>query len=101
MCSRSVSETRVRAKLNGTDLQSLPEQMDPAYKPAEIETRQVYGVSLQQRRNDAKIDASLFSNIVTKNKEVRRSPVFLPHIAARKGHVQCPTPSLTLNLRSS
>ncbi|KAI0332766.1 bifunctional purine biosynthesis protein ade10 [Cubamyces sp. BRFM 1775] len=45
-------------------------QMDPAYKPAEIETRQVYGVSLQQRRNDAKIDASLFSNIVTKNKEL-------------------------------
>ncbi|KAI0369751.1 bifunctional purine biosynthesis protein ade10 [Pilatotrama ljubarskyi] len=45
-------------------------QIDPAYKPADIETRQVYGVSLQQRRNDAKIDASLFSNIVTKNKEL-------------------------------
>ncbi|CDO76292.1 hypothetical protein BN946_scf184917.g8 [Trametes cinnabarina] len=45
-------------------------QMDPAYKPAEIETRQVYGVSLQQRRNDAKIDANLSSNIVTKNKEL-------------------------------
>ena len=26
---------------------------------------------MQQRRNDAKIDASLFNNIVTKNKEVR------------------------------
>ncbi|KAI0358252.1 bifunctional purine biosynthesis protein ade10 [Trametes cingulata] len=45
-------------------------QIDPAYKPGDIETRQVYGVSLQQRRNDAKIDASLFSNIVTKNKEL-------------------------------
>ncbi|KAI0761794.1 bifunctional purine biosynthesis protein ade10 [Trametes elegans] len=45
-------------------------QIDPAYKPADIETRQVYGVSLQQKRNDAKIDASLFSNIVTKNKEL-------------------------------
>lgn len=45
-------------------------QIDPSYKPAEIETRQVYGIHLQQRRNDAKIDASLFSNIVTKNKEV-------------------------------
>ncbi|KAI0691456.1 bifunctional purine biosynthesis protein ade10 [Cerioporus squamosus] len=45
-------------------------QIDPAYKPAEIETRQVYGVSLQQKRNDAKIDANLFTNIVTKNKEL-------------------------------
>ncbi|KAI8985782.1 bifunctional purine biosynthesis protein ade10 [Trametes punicea] len=45
-------------------------QINPAYKPAEIETRQVYGISLQQRRNDAKIDASLFSNIVTKRKEL-------------------------------
>ncbi|KAI0793851.1 bifunctional purine biosynthesis protein ade10 [Fomes fomentarius] len=45
-------------------------QIDPAYKPAEVETRQVYGVSLQQRRNDAKIDANLFTNIVTKNKQL-------------------------------
>ena len=45
-------------------------QIDPNYKPADIETRQVYGVYVQQRRNDAKIDASLFSTIVTKNKEV-------------------------------
>ncbi|KAF8449340.1 cytidine deaminase-like protein [Boletus edulis BED1] len=39
-------------------------EMDPTYTPPEIETRQVYGISLQQRRNDAKIDASLFSNIL-------------------------------------
>jgi phosphoribosylaminoimidazolecarboxamide formyltransferase/IMP cyclohydrolase len=44
--------------------------MDPDYVPPEVETRQVYGISLQQRRNDCKIDASLFQNIVTKNKEV-------------------------------
>lgn len=44
--------------------------MDPAYVPDKIETRQVYGISLQQNRNDAKIDGSLFTNIVTKNKEV-------------------------------
>ena len=47
--------------------------MNPNYTPAEIETRQVYGVHLQQRRNDAKIDAKLFENIVTKNKEVSYS----------------------------
>ncbi|WWC98797.1 phosphoribosylaminoimidazolecarboxamide formyltransferase/IMP cyclohydrolase [Kwoniella sp. B9012] len=50
-------------------------QMDPNYEPAEIETRQVYGVSLQQRRNDCKIDESLFQNIVTKNKNLPKSAV--------------------------
>ncbi|PIL24919.1 hypothetical protein GSI_12806 [Ganoderma sinense ZZ0214-1] len=45
-------------------------QIDPAYTPSDVESRQVYGVSLQQRRNDAKIDANLFTNIVTKNKEL-------------------------------
>ncbi|KAH7907356.1 AICARFT IMPCHase bienzyme [Hygrophoropsis aurantiaca] len=45
-------------------------EMDPAYTPPDVETRQVYGVHLQQRRNNAKIDASLFANIVTKNKEL-------------------------------
>jgi phosphoribosylaminoimidazolecarboxamide formyltransferase/IMP cyclohydrolase len=46
--------------------------MDPDYTPPEIETRQVYGISMQQRRNDAVIDASMFKNVVTKNKEVSR-----------------------------
>lgn len=45
--------------------------MDPAYVPAKQETRQVYGVSLQQNRNDAKITPELFNNIVSSNKEVR------------------------------
>lgn len=45
-------------------------QIDPGYTPAETETRQVYGIHLQQRRNDAKIDAQLFANIVTANKEL-------------------------------
>jgi hypothetical protein len=45
-------------------------QMDPNYEPPAIETRQVYGISMQQKRNDCKIDASLFENVVTKNKEV-------------------------------
>lgn len=49
--------------------------MDPAYEPSEIETRQVYGISMQQRRNDIKIDASLFKNVVTQNKELPQSAV--------------------------
>lgn len=45
-------------------------QIDPTYVPPAIETKQVYGISLQQKRNDCKIDATLFQNIVSKNKEV-------------------------------
>ncbi|KAA1468952.1 bifunctional purine biosynthesis protein ade10 [Dentipellis sp. KUC8613] len=45
-------------------------EIDPNYVPADIETRQVYGVYLEQKRNDAKIDAKLFTNIVTKNKNL-------------------------------
>jgi phosphoribosylaminoimidazolecarboxamide formyltransferase/IMP cyclohydrolase len=45
-------------------------QMDPNYTPAEVETRQVYGIHMQQKRNDAKINASLFTNVVTANKDV-------------------------------
>jgi len=45
-------------------------QMDSNYVPPLMETRQVYGVSLQQRRNDIKIDKSLFTEIVTQNKQV-------------------------------
>jgi AICAR transformylase/IMP cyclohydrolase PurH len=44
--------------------------MDADYVPPDIETRQVYGISLQQRRNDCKIDETLFQNIVTSNKDV-------------------------------
>ncbi|KAF9219728.1 bifunctional purine biosynthesis protein ade10 [Gyrodon lividus] len=45
-------------------------EMDPTYTPPEVETRQVYGINMQQHRNDAKIDAKLFENIVTENKEL-------------------------------
>jgi len=42
-------------------------EMDSSYEPPEVETRQVYGISLQQKRNDCKIDRSVFKNLVTKN----------------------------------
>ncbi|KAJ7777184.1 bifunctional purine biosynthesis protein ade10 [Mycena metata] len=45
-------------------------EIDPTYTPDEVETKQVYGVHLQQRRNNAKIDAALFNNIVTKSTEL-------------------------------
>ncbi|EGN92098.1 hypothetical protein SERLA73DRAFT_164227 [Serpula lacrymans var. lacrymans S7.3] len=45
-------------------------QMDPKYTPPAIETRQVYGIHMQQKRNDAKIGPELFSNLVSQNKEL-------------------------------
>ncbi|BGP21390.1 bifunctional phosphoribosylaminoimidazolecarboxamide formyltransferase/IMP cyclohydrolase [Rhodotorula toruloides] len=45
-------------------------QMDPSFNPGTQETRQVYGITLEQRRNDAKIDAKTFDNIVSKNKNL-------------------------------
>ncbi|EMR08685.1 phosphoribosylaminoimidazolecarboxamide formyltransferase/IMP cyclohydrolase [Pneumocystis murina B123] len=43
-------------------------QMNYDYEPPLIETRQVYGISLQQRRNDVKINEETFRNIVSNNK---------------------------------
>lgn len=45
-------------------------QIDPNYIPKNLETRQVYGVSLQQRRNDAIINQSIFREIVSQNKNL-------------------------------
>ena len=43
-------------------------KIDENYAPAEIEHKQVYGITFEQGRNNFKIDASLLSNIVTENK---------------------------------
>jgi phosphoribosylaminoimidazolecarboxamide formyltransferase / IMP cyclohydrolase len=45
-------------------------QMDPNYEPVDIETKSVYGFTLQQSRNNAIIDKNLFNTIVTANKNV-------------------------------
>ncbi len=45
-------------------------QMDPAYRPAPIEHKDVFGITFEQGRNELKIGPELFSNIVTKNKEL-------------------------------
>ncbi|MBI2017016.1 MAG: phosphoribosylaminoimidazolecarboxamide formyltransferase, partial [Candidatus Rokubacteria bacterium] len=41
-------------------------EVDPAYGPGPTETRDVFGVTLEQRRNDHAVDASLLRNVVTK-----------------------------------
>jgi AICAR transformylase/IMP cyclohydrolase PurH len=45
-------------------------QMDPSYRPAPVEHKDVYGITFEQGRNELKIGPELFTNIVTKNKEL-------------------------------
>lgn len=45
-------------------------QINPDYTPEEMESRQVYGVTLQQKRNDAIINQSTFRDFVTENKQL-------------------------------
>ena len=45
-------------------------QIDPEYAPAEIECKDVFGVTFQQGRNNYKISRELLSNIVTANKDL-------------------------------
>ncbi len=43
-------------------------QIDPEYKPAPIEHKDVFGVTFEQGRNELKIDESLLQNLPTQNK---------------------------------
>ena len=45
-------------------------QIDPDYVPAPVERRQIFGVTFEQGRNELKIDDALFSDIVTKNRNL-------------------------------
>ena len=45
-------------------------KIDENYKPAPIETKQVYGVTFEQGRNELPIDNALLENIVTNNKYI-------------------------------
>lgn len=48
-------------------------QMDTNYKAPVSETKEVFGVCFEQKRNDIKITEDLFTNIPTKNKEIPES----------------------------
>ncbi|MBQ9598449.1 MAG: phosphoribosylaminoimidazolecarboxamide formyltransferase [Clostridia bacterium] len=43
-------------------------KIDPNYKPAEIERKQVFGVTFEQGRNELDINDELLANVVTDNK---------------------------------
>ena len=44
--------------------------MDPSYVPEEKETKEVFGITFEQGRNNAVIDESLLENIPTENKTI-------------------------------
>ena len=45
-------------------------QIDPDYVPAQLERKQVYGITFEQGRNDVSLDESILTNIVTKNRDL-------------------------------
>ncbi len=45
-------------------------KIDENYRPAPIETKQVFGVSFEQGRNELDINRELLANIVTQNKNI-------------------------------
>ena len=45
-------------------------KIDPSFVPAEVERKQVFGITFEQGRNNFKIDRELLSNVVTANKEL-------------------------------
>lgn len=45
-------------------------QIDPNYVPTEIERKQVFGVTFEQGRNNIEITPDLFTDIVSKNKDL-------------------------------
>lgn len=50
-------------------------RMDPDYAPAEIESRDIFGITIEQKRNNAIISRDTFSNIVTENKNLTEAAI--------------------------
>jgi phosphoribosylaminoimidazolecarboxamide formyltransferase/IMP cyclohydrolase len=50
-------------------------QIDPAYEPQAKEIRQVFGICLEQRRNDRLVSRDDFANIVTQRKDLPETAV--------------------------
>ena len=50
-------------------------KIDPNFVPAEIEHKQVYGITFEQGRNEFKINKELLSNVVTDKKDMPESAI--------------------------
>ena len=44
--------------------------IDPAYVPAPVERKEVFGITFEQGRNDVRIDEKVLENIVTQNRDL-------------------------------
>lgn len=49
--------------------------MDPNYEPSPIERKVLFGLTLEQQRNNAVINRQLFANTVSKNKNLPDSAI--------------------------
>lgn len=45
-------------------------QIDPSYRPAPVEHKEVFGITFEQGRNEIKINEEMLQNIVSENKEL-------------------------------
>jgi phosphoribosylaminoimidazolecarboxamide formyltransferase/IMP cyclohydrolase len=45
-------------------------QMDPDYEPEEMETREVFGIAMEQKRNNRITGPEILENVVTQNEEI-------------------------------
>ncbi|MDA0745770.1 MAG: phosphoribosylaminoimidazolecarboxamide formyltransferase [bacterium] len=45
-------------------------QMDPDYAPAEMESREVFGITMEQKRNNRVTGPEILENVITKNKTI-------------------------------
>ena len=48
-------------------------QIDPSYRPAPVEHKEVFGITFEQGRNELIIDKEMLNNIVTESKELPES----------------------------
>ncbi len=50
-------------------------EMDAGYEPEETETREVFGLQFEQKRNNLEVGPDMLKNIVTENKEMPESAI--------------------------
>jgi phosphoribosylaminoimidazolecarboxamide formyltransferase/IMP cyclohydrolase len=50
-------------------------QMDPSYRPQELERKMVYGITFEQGRQNLVIDDDFLKNVVTKNKDLPKAAI--------------------------
>ena len=50
-------------------------EIDASYQPKDLETREVFGIQFEQKRNDLEVSVTLFQNVITNNRELPPSAI--------------------------